>query len=165
MHRPALALLLCLNLPGALAQTLVERAAQDQAIMVEAGDPAMNKAFARAQASLDGFLLDALAPAPRNTNHAVKVRVTDGDNTEYFWVDELRRAGTGFRGRLDNEPRLVKHVRLGQQIDFPRSQIVDWTYRDALGQMKGNFSTCVLLSKEKPEEARALAAQLRLNCN
>lgn len=164
MTRPGLALLMCLCLPNAFAQSLVERAREDQVIVVDSGDPAMNKAFARAQGSLDGFLEDALAPAPRNTGHAVKVRITDNKNTEYFWVGDLQRRGTGFRGRLDNIPRLVKHVREGQQIGFTRKDIVDWLYIDPSGRMRGSFTTCVLLAKEKPEEARALAAQLRLAC-
>lgn len=164
MIRFGLAPLLCLCLPGALAQSLVERARQDEVVMVDSDDAAMTKAFARAQASLDGFVQDALAPAPRNTGHAVKVRVTEGQHTEFFWVGELRRNGADFRGRLDNEPRLVKRVRPGQQIGFKRGDIVDWLYIDPRGQMQGSFTTCVLLAKEKPQEARALAAQLRLNC-
>lgn len=160
-----LPLLLCLLLPPAHAQTLVDRARADQVIMVHESDKAMNAAFARAQASLDEFLRDALARAPRNGNHALKVRVSDRNGTEYFWVTELQRLGTGFRGRLDNEPRLVKHVRAGQHYGFRRSEIVDWLYIDPSGRMHGNYTTCVLLKREKPDEAQVLAAQLRLRCD
>lgn len=164
MRRLALALLVSLCGTGAAAQTLVERARKDEVVMVAKEDAAMNKAFARAQASLDPFLQDALAPKPRNTGHALKVRVQQGKDTEFFWVSAVRRAGTDFQGVLDNEPRLVKTLKLGQLLSFKRGDIVDWLHIDPQGQMQGSYTTCVLLAKEKPEEARALAAQLRLRC-
>jgi uncharacterized protein YegJ (DUF2314 family) len=164
MNRASLALLLCFSLPHVAAQTLVDRARRDEITLVGKDDLAMNQAIARAQSSLDVFLQDALARAPRNSGHAVKVRVADKRHTEFFWVVDLQRLGTAFRGRLDNAPRLVKHVRAGQHIGFKRSDIIDWLYVDPSGQMHGSFTTCVLLKKEKPEEAKALAAQLRLRC-
>jgi len=71
MTRSALALLLCLGWSNAAAQSLVERAREDQVVLVDSGDPAMNKAFARAQSSLDGFLQPAAA-------EVVQMGVQDG---------------------------------------------------------------------------------------
>jgi uncharacterized protein YegJ (DUF2314 family) len=157
-------LLLCLAAVGSQAQTLMERARTDQVVTMDAEDAAMKQAYARAQASLDSFLGDALSPSPRNSNHAVKVRVRDGALTEYFWVGQVRRSEQRFKGVVDNEPRLVKNVRMGQEISFAQAAIVDWLYTAPNGAMQGAFTTCVLLSREKPEEARALAAHLQLRC-
>lgn len=165
MLRSTLGVLLCLCLPGALAQTLTQRAERDEVVMVDSDDPAMNKAFARARSGLDNFLRDAASSSSTNTGHAVKVRLTDGSKTEYFWVGDVRPAGPDFTGRLDNEPRNVKTVRYGERFRFKRADIVDWLYYDPMGRMHGSFTTCVLASKEKPAEARALLQQIRLSCD
>ncbi len=162
--RPALFLLLCFAAAGSQAQTLMERARTDQIVTVDAEDAAMKQAYARAQASLDSFLGDALSSSTRNSGHAVKVRVRDGVGTEYFWVGQVRRSKQGLKGVVDNEPRLVKNVRMGQEIAFAQDAVVDWMYNAPNGAMQGAFTTCVLLSREKPEEARALAAHLKLRC-
>ena len=165
MIRRALGVLLCLCLPFAMAQTLTERAERDEVIMAKDGDPAMDKAFARARAGLDNFLRDAASSSSVNTGHAVKVRLADGDKREYFWVGDVRQAGQDFTGRLDNEPRNVKRVRYGERFRFPRADIVDWLYYDPLGRMRGSYTTCALMAKEDPKEVKALLERIRLSCD
>jgi len=165
MYRSTLAVLLCFMLPDAPAQSLKQRAMQDELVMVDRDDSAMNKAFARAGAGLDNFLRDAASPSTTNTGHAVKMRLRDGKHTEYFWVGEVRQAGKDFTGRLDNEPRNVKTVRYGERFRFKRADIADWFYYDPHGRMQGNYTTCALMTKEKPEEAKALMQHLRLRCD
>jgi uncharacterized protein YegJ (DUF2314 family) len=95
----------------------------------------------------------------------VKVGIREGKNTEYFWVNELATAGDDFTGKINNEPRMVKSVKLGQAYKFSKSQIVDWTYLDRPNRkMAGNFTACALLSKEPPAEAEAMKKRYGLSC-
>ena len=111
MFRSTLGVLLCLYLPGALAQTLTERVERDEVVMVDSDDAAMNKAFARARAGLDNFLRDAASPSSTNTGHAVKVRLSDGNKTEYFWVGDVRQAGPDFTACAAATPPVSWHPR------------------------------------------------------
>lgn len=126
----------------------------------------MRKAFEQARATLPEFFRIAKAPPPGTTNYALKVAISDGRNTEYFWVNQFTETTNGFSGVLNNEPRLVKTYAFGERITFRRSQIVDWTYVDKTARkMHGNFTACALLTKEPPAEAEAFKRQVGLSCN
>jgi uncharacterized protein YegJ (DUF2314 family) len=94
------------------------------------------------------------------------VAISDGKNTEYFWVSKFSNAGSTFTGVLNNEPRLVKGHKLGETISFDQKQIVDWTYIDQTQRrMVGNFTACALLTKEPPAQAEAFKRQYGLQCD
>jgi len=155
-----------LAIPAAAGQTPIKKAEHDEIFMVPTADPAMERAFGKARSTLDNFLRMAAAPAPGTSDYSVKVAVTDGKNTEYFWVSDFERRGEQFAGTLANEPRMVKKFKNGQRFDFSRNLIVDWTYIDASKRkMFGNFTACALLTKEAPEEARKFREHFGLDCD
>jgi uncharacterized protein YegJ (DUF2314 family) len=128
-------------------------------------EPAMRKAFARAAATLPEFFALAAKPKAGTSHYAIKVAITDGRNTEYFWVGEFSNKGDAFSGTLHNEPELIKKYKNGDRITFKRTQIVDWTYMDdANEKMLGNFTACALLSREPPEQAAAFMQEYGLSC-
>lgn len=155
-----------LAIPNAGAQTPIKKAERDELFFVPTADPAMERAFGKARSTLDNFLRLASAPAPGTSDYSVKVALSDGKNTEYFWVSDFERSGEKFSGRLANEPRMVKKYKNGQRFEFPRNLIVDWTYIDASKRkMFGNFTACALLTKEPPEEARKFRERFGLDCD
>ena len=158
-------LLAALAIPAAHAGNLVEKAQRDEVFSMSREDAAMKRAFGKARATFDQFLRAAAAPAPGTSDYAVKVAVTEGGNTEYFWVGDFARSGEQFSGNLANEPRLVKKYRHGQRIAFRRDQIVDWIYMDASRKMIGNFTACARLAKESPEDARKFRETYGLDCD
>ncbi|HEX7053823.1 MAG TPA: DUF2314 domain-containing protein [Burkholderiales bacterium] len=150
----------------ALAQTILEKSERDEVTRMSDEEPAMARAFERARRTLDHFLRLHRSPPPDTRGYAVKVGISEGANTEYFWITPFSVDGERFRGRLSNEPRLVTHVRNGQEIAFGRSDIVDWMYVDvARRRMHGNFTACALLSREPPEDAARFRARFGLQCD
>ena len=149
------------------AQTVLERAARDELVFMRDEEPAMRKAFARAAATLDDFLAKARALSSQHSSFSLKVAVSQGDNTEYFWVNDFAEKADGsFEGAIGNEPRIVKTVKLGQRYAFPRERIVDWLYVDrAERRMVGNFTLCALLTKESRAEAEAVKQRFKLDCD
>lgn len=158
---------LCCALPQRLpAQTITERAEQDRAEMVAPQDPAMLRAFDKARATLDGFLALLASKDPRVNHPSLKVKITDGDAVEFFWVTNFTHRGDRFTGRISNAPALVHTVRFGQKIEFPRADIHDWTYRDgATGRIVGNFTACALLTHESAEDAAEFLRQYPMTCD
>ena len=139
-----------------------------EAPLVFMGDeePAMQRAFEKARATLDDFLKLAAQPPPQLDLFSLKVGITDGGRTEYFWIGDFKRRGDRFEGRIDNTPQMIKTVRLGQIYEFGRGQIVDWMYLDRpKRKMMGNFTFCALLSKEPPAKAAAQRRQYNLDCD
>ena len=128
-------------------------------------DPAMRAAFAKAAATLDEFLAKAAAPQAGTSNYALKVAISDGRDTEYFWVSDFSNEGDRFSGTLKNEPRVVKKYKSGERIQFSKAQITDWMYIDgAKRRMMGNFTACALLTEEPPAQAQAFKKRYGLQC-
>lgn len=150
----------------ASAQSIAERAREDELAFMSSEEPAMQRAFKKAQETLDDFLRAASQPRSGTEGYAVKVAVSDGRNTEYFWVNSFSAQGQRFEGVLDNEPRMVKKYKNGEKFSFSRSLIVDWTYNDITNRrMVGNFTACALLTKESSDQARLFELQYGLQCD
>ena len=167
MRYKAFAFAAALLVPAAGAQSLLQKADKDDLVFMRDEEPAMKKAFAKASASLNDFLAVARAAAPTHTSFAMKVAISQGKKTEYFWVSDFAEKADGsFEGEIANEPRMVKHVKLGQRYSFPRVHIVDWTYIDTGSRaMAGNFTLCALLTKEPAAQAEAMKKRYRLDCD
>jgi uncharacterized protein YegJ (DUF2314 family) len=147
------------------SQTISDKAAKDEVVYRRDDDPAMQKALAKAASTLPEFLRLAANPRSGTSGYALKVGISDGRNTEYFWVNNFATAGATFIGTLNNEPRLVKKHKLGERVTFSENQIADWTYVDQVNKrVFGNFTACAILSKEPPDQAAAFKRQYGLQC-
>ena len=149
-----------------MAQTVLDRSRKDDIVRAPEDDPAMAKAFRKAQTTLNNFLATANSPPPNTTSFAVKVAIRDKRETEYFWILPFSHDGDSFKGKINNTPRLVKHVRRGEEVRFSRSEIVDWMYVDTSNRrMYGNFTACALLTHESPVDAEKFRKQYGLDCD
>ena len=145
---------------------ITERAHNDETTHTQSEEPALRRAAQRAQATLDDFLTKAKLLPAGTSSYPLKVRVQEGRDTEYFWVDEFTWSDGSFTGRINDEPRLVKGIKPGQIYKFSRSQIADWKYLDEKsGKTFGNFTACALLSKEPPAQAEEIKRRDGLDCS
>ena len=149
----------------AFAQSVIERAKADELAFMGDEEPAMKRAFERARATLDQFLEQAKSPPPGTVSYSLKVGIREGRDVEYFWVGNFTQTDAGFTGTINNQPRMVRSVKFGQQYAFPREHIVDWTYIDRNERrMVGNFTVCALLTKESQAEQEATKKRFGLRC-
>src|SRR5690242_18167260 len=146
------------------AQTIMEKAARDETATVADTDPAMAGAMRKAQATLADFLTLAATPRPGTGDFAVKVAVREGERAEFFWITPFTDGGEKLSGEINNTPRVVHSVKLGQTIAFTRSDIVDWMYIEN-GKMKGNYTACALLKTAPEHEAEEFKKHFGLNCD
>jgi uncharacterized protein YegJ (DUF2314 family) len=107
-------------------------------------------------------LLDS--PRATITSFAVKIAIPEGNDAEFFWVSPFKRRETDFVGRINNTPRTVKSVKLGQFIVFGEDDILDWLYHEN-GRMHGNFTACAILKREPVQQAQAFMKKFGLNCD
>ncbi len=157
-------ILLTLIIPlSACGQSVVDRAENDELYLAADDDKDMEDAFRKAREGLDGFLRLSKSPTLGKSDFSVKVGITEGENTEYFWISPFQETADAFAGILNNEPRMVTTVRMGQEVTFTKEQIVDWLYSDQ-GQMVGNFTACAMLKKEPDSERRAFEQRFGLRC-
>jgi uncharacterized protein YegJ (DUF2314 family) len=162
----ALTLLLLFLFPlQSNSKSLSEKVDHDDVVFMADEDPAMQRAFMLARSTLDVFF-SALGNPPEGTgSYAAKVGISEGDDTEYFWLIDLDVDGEHLTGTISNKPGIVGTVRQGQRYSFTKKQIVDWTYLDRVNRKTlGNFTACALFSQEPEEGARALMKQYGFTC-
>lgn len=132
---------------------------RDRTIGVTEDDAVMNAAIAEARATLDEFVARMENPEPGDSDFAIKVAVTDPNGTEHFWANNVEVVGPGFTATINNDPNIVRSVRLGQRVRAKRDEVSDWMYLSN-GRMVGNRTLRVLLTKMSPEEAAAVKQQV-----
>ena len=142
------------------AQTILERAARDEIATVADSDPAMAAAIRKARSTLADFLKLTATPRPGTDAFSLKVAVHEGERVEYFWITPFSNSGTQFSGEIDNTPRVVHSVKMGQSITFAQSDIVDWLYIEN-GMMKGNYTACALLKSALEKRGRRVQENRR----
>jgi uncharacterized protein YegJ (DUF2314 family) len=112
----------------------------------------MEAAIARAQKEVDTFIAELSKPT--GENHAVKVPITDNGQTEHFWLIDVSYRNGQFEGVINNEPGMVKNVRLGEKRKVSKAEISDWMFMRG-GKLYGNYTMRPLL-KTMPECHSAL---------
>ena len=161
--RKVIFILLVAASSAACGQSVVDRAEKDELYLADSEDADMKDAFRRAQLGLEGFLSIWRNPPAGITDFSVKVGVTEGENTEYFWITPFREESGTFIGTINNEPQMVTSVKLGGEISFTKGQVVDWLYYKQ-GKMVGNYTACAMLKKEPESERHAFEQRFGLRC-
>lgn len=134
-------------------------AAEDKTVAVDSENAEMNAAISKARASIAGFWDKLSNHAANEEGFAVKLKLSDGTNTEHFWCGTILGTPADTTCVIDNAPEAVKTVQFGQRIPIDADLISDWMYlRD--GRIVGGETIRVLLNYLPPEEASDLRARL-----
>lgn len=150
-------------LAAACSQVYAQKTAEHRVVHVATDDKAMHAAIQRAQATLPAFLVLAANPAAGTGDYRLKVAISDPNGTEHFWVAPFKIVRGGFRGVLSNTPQIVRNVKLGQVIDFKRTQISDWGYTRN-GRQVGSFTVCVMMTQVPKAEADGYRREYGFDC-
>ncbi len=128
---------------------------RDQITSVDSDDPEMTAAIAKARADLPQFWEMFAHPEHGESEFALKVKITDSNGTEHFWVSELERKDGKIKATINNDAVTVKSVKLVDRITIPEADISDWMYmRD--GKMYGNGTLRPLFKKMPAAEVEKL---------
>jgi uncharacterized protein YegJ (DUF2314 family) len=132
---------------------------RDKVINVEGDDPEMVAAIAAARDTLPHFWQVYDKPARGETNFSLKVKITDKQGTEHFWATDIERRDGTILGTLNNDPNIVKSVKLGDRMEIPEADISDWLYmRD--GKMIGDHTVKPLFKQMSADEVKQLKAMM-----
>jgi uncharacterized protein YegJ (DUF2314 family) len=144
----------------ALAAPAASVAQDSSYIKVPNADPEMEAAKAQARATLGHFWEKLANPGAGEGGFAIKVALPYGGNsTEHIWTKDVERKDGKISAVINNVPRDVKTVRLGQRIEVADAQISDWMYLRA-GKMVGNYTMRPLLKRMPPQDAARYRAML-----
>lgn len=117
----------------------------------------MEAAITRARSEMDAFIKELSART--GTGHAVKAPISDGKETEHFWLTDVAFQNGEFTGTVNNEPGLVSNVKMGQAHTVKKDEISDWMFMRG-GKMHGNYTMRPLLKAMPESEAAKFRAML-----
>jgi uncharacterized protein YegJ (DUF2314 family) len=132
--------------------------AEDKVISVPADDIEMNHAMAKARGSLPQFWADFANPLDGKDYFALKLKITDGENVEHFWCDQIERNEQA-TCVINNDAQSVATVKLGDRVTVEPDNISDWMIRKD-GKIYGAQTLRVLLPKLDKAQADELRAVL-----
>ena len=133
-------------------------ALEDHVVMVPSDDKAMAKAISRARETIDVYWAAANDPKGRK-GFAVKVKISDKNGSEHFWLRAVKRTNTGFEGIIANTPVMVKKVKEGQLYAFKKPEISDWMFFEN-GKIIGGFTIRVMADRMPKDQAAQIKAAL-----
>lgn len=138
---------------------------QSQSDPVFPDDQDMQAAYNKAQDQLDYFLELAADPPRETQGFAIKARIEENQREEFFWLYPFENTAAGFAGRINDDPTVLLKTFKGDIVEFDRKDIVDWTFDDTrLNVMHGNFTGCVELTRQAPENAKQFQEFFGLDC-
>ena len=80
--------------------------------------------------------------------------ISDNDDVEHMWLNEIDFDGEQVSGVLANEPNWLKSVSAGDEITVPFHRITDWMYASR-GKVYGGFSVNAMRSGMSYDERDA----------
>lgn len=120
-------------------------------------DPEMDQAMERARRTLPRFF--DLADSGVTGVFLLKMRLTDGLNTEHVWIEPISYQSGVFCGPIVNWPRIPGY-QFGDHVLLRTSEVEDWLV-DTGAELYGGYTIRVLLKSMTAEEAAAYATGFR----
>jgi uncharacterized protein YegJ (DUF2314 family) len=105
-------------------------------------DPRMVAAVEEARRRWPEFVA-AFEERQAEQNFAVKAAFSDGENTEFMWLQVSAVEGEMIYGVLDNDPVDVQNVACGDRVRVRIDKLNDWVYRNG-DALHGGFTIKVL---------------------
>jgi len=100
----------------------------DPLVNVPDDDVEMNTAIAKARASLPEFWQHFERPRTGETSFSLKVKISEGKETEHFWTDHIEQKDGKVFGIIGNDAESVHNVKLGDRVEILEPNISDWMY-------------------------------------
>jgi uncharacterized protein YegJ (DUF2314 family) len=148
MKRPSHIALLFITV---LVASLAGCSKQDKVVNVADDDPEMLAAIAKARSTLPQFWQAFEKRERGESNFSLKVKITGKNGTEHFWLTEIERKDGKLLGTINNNPDIVRNVKIGDRMPIPEADISDWLYmRD--GKLVGNYTLRVLFKQMPAKE-------------
>jgi uncharacterized protein YegJ (DUF2314 family) len=114
-----------------------------------ADDPAINGAMQEAARRLPEFVANWKAASSRGPT-MIKGRFPAGEGGhEYIWCSVVEETGSGFKGKIENNPVAPGIPPKGTVVEVPLERIVDWAYLSEKNEPVGLFVDRLLMKMNK----------------
>ncbi len=117
-------------------------------IEVSNNDPKLLAAVEKAQRRWPEFIEARRKADDDDTRFLTKAEFSDGENSEFMWVQVTFADDQRIEGILVNEPHELDHVHCGQAVTVDIEKLNDWIFPDENGDMVGGFTLDIIAGGE-----------------
>jgi uncharacterized protein YegJ (DUF2314 family) len=144
----------------ALAREGVQPGIEPQVFNVDLHNQRMKRAVMQARRTVGVFIQALGHPARGQSDFEVKKPFRQGDVVEHLWLSEVRFRGNRFDGYVDNVPRKIKGLKMGDHVSVNPNEISDWAFVEN-GRLIGGYTIRLLYSELTPAGKAALLEESR----
>lgn len=128
--------------------------AEPEFFQIRENDSEMHHAVAQARKTQKAFVIALTHPKPGQHDFQVKKPFVQGESVEHIWLRDVTYSGHRFHGYVDNVPRTIRGLKIGDRVSVNPSEITDWAYVDN-GYLQGGYTIRVLYQEFSPERRAA----------
>jgi uncharacterized protein YegJ (DUF2314 family) len=125
---------------------------------------AMHQAVIKARKTVGQFIGAVKHPATGQTDFEVKKPFVQGNEVEHIWLSDVQFTGSRFQGRVDNTPRKIRGLKVGQLVSVNPNEISDWVYIDN-GKLVGGYTIRAHYNQLTPEQKKEFDRQADFRIN
>lgn len=118
---------------------------------VPKNNAAMHLAVQEARKTIKTFIAALRHPGPGQEDFELKKRFVQGDQVEHIWLSDVKIMGNHFEGQIDNQPRKIQGLKLGQVVSVKRNEISDWLYIEN-GTLVGGYTVRAHYNELTPQQ-------------
>src|SRR5258708_29209764 len=94
-------------------------------IEVPKNHAAMHRAVLQARKTVGAFITALRHPAPDQKDFEIKKPFIQNGQIEHIWLSDVQLVGNRLQARVDNQPRKIQGLKLGQVVSVDPKEISD----------------------------------------
>lgn len=114
-------------------------------------DPGWKAAVQSARSNVDEFIGTLAHRTPQQFDFRLLWLAEDRRVGELLWLSQLRYEGSSFVGVVEETPKVVKGVQVGQTVVINKDDITDWMFMDG-DELVGGYTLRYERSRMSDEE-------------
>ena len=138
-----------------LGREMIRPGAEPERFHIGEADPEMAAAVKHARRTVRTFIAALQHPKAGRRDFQVKKPFAHAGEIEHLWLADVTYKGGRFHGTVDNRPKNIPGVKMGDRVSVNPDEITDWAFVDR-GALVGGYSIRVLFNELPPERKQAL---------
>jgi uncharacterized protein YegJ (DUF2314 family) len=143
-----------------IAREDLQPGAEPQVFNIDQQNSRMKNAVRQARRTVGVFIKALRHPAAGQGDFEVKKPFRQGDHVEHMWLADVSFKGNRFHGIVDNVPRKIKGLKMGDRVSVNPDEISDWAYVEN-GRLVGGYTIRLLYTALSSERRKALEDEAR----
>jgi len=137
-----------------LAREMIRPGVQPECFRIKDDDADMAKALKKARRTVSTFIAAVQHPAATQRDFEVKKPFIHEGVLEHIWLSDVTYSGGRFHGKVDNSPKNIPVLKMGDRASVNPNEITDWAFVDK-GTLVGGYTIRVLFKELSPERQQA----------